>query len=249
MAKKWYESWFDSPFYHILYQERDDIEAANFINTLIDFLQPQKDAKIMDLACGKGRHAFQLAEKGYKVTGLDLSSQSISIAQKQCHPNLKCAVHDMRLPYKKGYFDFVFSFFTSFGYFTDPLEDLKVLKAVYDNLKQGGIYVLDFLNEQQVRQHLIPYEEKKIGNIVFMISKKIENGFIYKKINFNSQGVHHSYTERVRLIDPTEMAQLFEQSNLKIIHTFGNYQLEDFQQSNSPRLIFIAQKDGSFNSI
>ncbi len=248
MKKKWYESWFDSPFYHILYKDRDMEEAANFIDTLIDFLQPDKDSKIMDLACGKGRHAFQLAEKGFDVTGLDLSPQSIYTAKKKCLPNLQCAVHDMRIPYKIGYFDYVFSFFTSFGYFDEVKDDIAVLKSVYQNLKEGGYYILDFLNERQVTKKLKAYEEKLIDGITFKISKKTENGFVYKNIQFTFEETPYSFTERVRLIDETEMKHLFQQSNLKIIHTFGDYQLGNFEAANSPRLIIIAQKDGTTHS-
>lgn len=248
MKKKWYESWFDSPFYHILYQNRDHKEAAKFINTLIDFLEPKKGAKMIDLGCGKGRHAFQLAEKGFEVTGLDLSPQSIATAKKQCLPNLFCDVHDMREPYKKSYFDYVFSFFTSFGYFDDSTDDIKSLQAVYENLKDGGFYVLDFFNKVQVEKQLKPYEEKVINHITFKISKKIENGFIFKNIKFDYDGHPFSFTERVRLIDKKEMNHLFQQANLNIIHTFGDYQLGAFQEGSSPRLITIAQKDGTTHS-
>ncbi len=244
MTKKWYESWFDSPYYHILYKDRDMEEAAAFIDKLIAFLQPPSGAKIMDLACGKGRHAFQLAEKGYDVTGLDLSPESIATAERQCHPNLRCAVHDMREPYKESYFDYIFSFFTSFGYFNDVEEDIKVLKSVWINLKPNGVYVMDFLNEAQVRRWLIPYEEKEVDGILFRISKNIEGGFVYKNIKFVADNHSYSFTERVRLINANEMKFLFQQANLDIIHIFGNYQLEGFDVQKSPRLILIAKKDG-----
>ena len=64
----WYKEWFDSPFYHKLYFERDDKEAETFISTLIDHLQPAPGSTILDIACGRGRHSRILAKKGFNVS-------------------------------------------------------------------------------------------------------------------------------------------------------------------------------------
>ena len=80
--KKWFESWFDTPYYHLLYKHRDDKEAHKFIKNLMQFLKIDKDQNILDLACGKGRHSIFLNKLGYRVTGVDLSSQNILQAQK-----------------------------------------------------------------------------------------------------------------------------------------------------------------------
>src|SRR5687768_8108297 len=75
--KEWYETWFDSPYYHILYSHRDNLEASNFLNNLISFVKPSRGARILDVACGKGRHSIYLNDQGFDVTGFDLSEQSI----------------------------------------------------------------------------------------------------------------------------------------------------------------------------
>ncbi len=82
MKKEWFASWFDSPFYHILYKNRDDEEAQQFISNLIQHIHLKKNAKVMDLACGKGRHARMLHQEGLRVLGVDLSPNSISAAKK-----------------------------------------------------------------------------------------------------------------------------------------------------------------------
>ena len=74
---EWFESWFDSPFYHILYKDRDDKEAKLFLDNLINHLHPGQGAKILDVACGKGRHSLYLNRKGFTVCGFDLSKESI----------------------------------------------------------------------------------------------------------------------------------------------------------------------------
>ena len=112
----WFASWFDTPYYHILYKERDDHEAEFFMNSLTSFLKLPKKAEILDLACGKGRHAIYLNELGYDVTGIDLSAASIEFAKKFETDKLHFAIHDMSISYPKK-FDAVFNLFTSFGYF------------------------------------------------------------------------------------------------------------------------------------
>ena len=75
--KEWFTSWFDSPYYHNLYENRNNQEAADFVLHLIDLIQPKKESRILDVACGRGRHAIELSRLGYNVTGIDLSSESI----------------------------------------------------------------------------------------------------------------------------------------------------------------------------
>ncbi len=130
----WFETWFDTPYYHILYKDRDFAEAENFITLLINHLKIQKGSKIIDLACGKGRHSVFLNQMGYEVLGLDLSQQSIDHNKKFENPDLKFEVHDMReeiygqLSSQKV--DGVFNLFTSFGYFEDEKDDQKVFQSI-----------------------------------------------------------------------------------------------------------------------
>jgi len=84
----WYKEWFNSPFYHRLYFERDEKEAAGFISTLIDHLEPAPGSYMLDIACGRGRHSRFLAEKGFNVTGIDISFDSIAFAKKSENENL-----------------------------------------------------------------------------------------------------------------------------------------------------------------
>ena len=140
---KWFTSWFDTPFYHILYKDRDDTEAHAFMDTLTNYLNIPEGGSILDLACGKGRHARYLNKIGYEVTGLDLSANSIKFAKQFENHRLRFEVHDMCKPYPKQ-FDAVFNLFTSFGYFESNEENIKMLRSVEKTLKPGGTFVLDF---------------------------------------------------------------------------------------------------------
>ncbi|MFZ4059577.1 MAG: class I SAM-dependent methyltransferase, partial [Ferruginibacter sp.] len=146
--KAWFKDWFNSPYYHQLYNNRDEQEAANFIDQLIDYLQPTTGATMLDVACGKGRHSIQLAAKGFDVTGIDLSEESIQEALKSETDMLHFYKHDMRLPFRINYYDFVFNFFTSFGYFNTAREHHHAIRTMNQAVKHQGCFVMDYLNVQ-----------------------------------------------------------------------------------------------------
>src|SRR5581483_2754997 len=142
--KEWFNTWFSSPYYELLYKERGSYEADIFIKNLIAFLKPTPGSLMLDVACGKGRHAIVLANMGYKVTGFDLSPENIKAAKKFEAKNLDFYIHDMRRPYMVNYYNVIFNLFTSFGYFENERENRAVVENIHNALKPGGIFVLDF---------------------------------------------------------------------------------------------------------
>src|ERR1044072_2243531 len=153
--RPWYKDWFSSPFYHKLYFERDEKEAAEFISRLIDHLEPPPGSFMLDVACGRGRHSRILAQKDFYVTGIDLSSDSIAFAKKFEKENLEFYQHDMRLPFRINYFDVAFNFFTSFGYFKTRREHDDATRTIANGLKPNGIFVIDYLNVHYSEDHLV----------------------------------------------------------------------------------------------
>ena len=234
----WFSSWFNTPYYHILYKDRDDTDAKLFMQNITSFLKLSKSAHILDLACGKGRHSVFLNALGYHVTGVDLSENNINSAQKFANESLQFSVHDMRDRLKNKY-DAIFNLFTSFGYFKDDAEDIKVLKNIKNGLSEKGIAVIDFLNVATVRANLVENEIKSINGIVFHIHRKIEHGFIIKEISFVADGRQHSYVEKVKHIDLNKFKAYLKESDLKIHNVFGDYQLSEFNEATSNRLIFV----------
>ena len=245
MTKKdnipWFASWFNSPFYHILYDNHDYTEAHDFIDNLIDFLNPPPHSKMLDLACGKGRHSVFLAEKGFDIIGVDLSEESIQEAKTFEHNRLKFETFDMRLPFRVDYFDYVFNIFTSFGYFKNDLDHINTLKNISIDLKQNGIFVMDFFNSNYVLNHLVTHQKSHKQDIDFDIHKNFENGFIHKTITFDYQNQSYRFAEHVRAFTLQDFEQLFQTANLEITHRFGNYKLDNFNQNHSERLILVAQ--------
>lgn len=242
MQKEWFSSWFDTPYYHMLYKNRDDAEASLFIDNITSFLKLKNNAICWDLCCGKGRHSVYLNKKGYRVIGTDLSERSILEANKYSNDTLEFYSHDMRKLFRTNYFDVVFNLFTSFGYFENRQDDLNVFNSIAKSLKPNGIFVFDFLNAGYVKNYLTPCDVKTSDGIIFHISKKIEKNTIVKNIDFKDEGKDFHFEERVKLFDKKYFEDLAMDSNLEIINTFGNYHLETFDINTSPRLILILKK-------
>ncbi|MFZ5552055.1 MAG: class I SAM-dependent methyltransferase [Bacteroidota bacterium] len=240
--KEWFKYWFDSEFYHRLYRHRDEKEAALFIDNICNFLQLPYEAKVLDLACGKGRHSVYLAQKGYNVTGIDISENSISQAKQQEKPGLQFIVHDMRLPLAGKNFDAVFNLFTSFGYFEKKEDDQKALASVFSMLVPGGIFVLDFMNTRQVIKNMRPEENSEAEGTLFHIKREVKNGFIQKHISFSDNGRHYAFTEKVRNYTRFELEEMLFATGLQIIATFGDYSLHPLDENDSQRLVLVAQK-------
>jgi SAM-dependent methyltransferase len=239
---EWFEDWFDSKYYHILYGNRDTAEAELFMENLLLFLKPPKHARIHDLCCGKGRHSVFLSSKGFEVTGSDLSAESIAYATQFENESLTFYVNDMRQLIRVNYFDYVFNLFTSFGYFKSDRDHDKVLNAVHDSLKPGGIFVMDFLNSEKMCKMLVGEETKEAEGIVFHITKSLHPGYFEKEIRFNDNGKDYRFLEKVRAFSKADFEALFARAGFTILHFKGNYILDDFDAAVSDRLIVIAQK-------
>lgn len=239
----WFANWFDTTYYHLLYKNRSVAEAVDFIIKLAHLLQLPRGAKILDNACGKGRHAIHLNKIGYDVTGLDLSEQSIIEAKKSENDTLHFEVHDMRNVYKENEFDAVFNLFTSFGYFDDEADDLNILYAVKKQLKDEGIFVLDFFNTYPIIQKFVNgyiyNDSQTIDGIEFKIHKKSVGNIILKNIDITDGDKQFHYTEQVRLYTLQDFLDMFAKAGFFVKQVFGNYVLEGYKEEESDRMIFV----------
>lgn len=243
IKKEWFIDWFDSPYYHVLYSNRDDKEAHFFLTNLMRFLNAQPaDDTIIDLACGKGRHSIFLNTLGFDVCGVDLSKQSIAAAKKHQNNRLSFEVQDLRTLHTEKKFTIALNLFTSFGYFQDKQEDEIVIHRIYGTLNKNGILVIDFMNSEKVIQQLIEHESKSISGIQFHISKWMENDFICKKVTVDDDDTTLEFTEKVQALTRQDFEQMLTQNGFKLLHTFGDYSLNPFIHATSDRLILIAQK-------
>lgn len=239
---EWFSNWFNTPYYHILYQERDHSEAASFIENLKSFLKIPPKSRILDLACGRGRHAFYLNNLGFDVTGLDIADENIAFAKRLENESLHFYKHDMRKPFRSNYFNYVFNLFSSFGYFKTEKEHIDTIKYAAISLKKGGIMAIDFFNSHKVRNDYVKEELKTVEGIDFHIRRSIENDSIIKTISFSEKGHNYCYNESVKLFTKEDFDAFFSKAGLKTIAVKGDYALKDYKQASSPRLILFAEK-------
>lgn len=237
-SEKWYSSWFDTPYYHILYKERNYREAQIFMDNLTHYLNLPEKAKVLDLACGKGRHSIYLNQLGFNVVGADLSENSIAEAKINENDTLHFVVHDKREPFDDK-FDAIFNLFTSFGYFENREDDIKTLVAIKESLSDYGFAVIDFMNSQQVMENLIPEETKEVDGITFYIKRFVIDGFITKQINFEDKGESFEFTEKVRAYTLEDFQNMMDETGIYLLDTFGDYKLKKFHKNTSERLIMI----------
>ncbi|SEO86135.1 Methyltransferase domain-containing protein [Flavobacterium sp. CF108] len=237
-TENWFTSWFDTPYYHILYKDRNYREAQIFMDNLTHYLNLPEKAKVLDLACGKGRHSIYLNQLGFNVLGADLSENSIAEATKNSNEHLHFKVHDMREPFEEK-FDAIFNLFTSFGYFENDDDNLTTLKAIRESLSEYGFAVIDFMNVNQVIETLVPQEVKTVDGIDFHIKRYVEDGHIFKEIDFEDQGRKFHFTEKVKALTLKDFQDLMDEAGIFLLDIFGDYKLKKFHKTESERLIMI----------
>lgn len=243
---EWFENWFDSPYYHQLYFQQNEAEAAAFIERLLLILQPPAGAFMLDVASGMGRHSRQLARHGFQVTGIDLSGFSVAAAKGKSGnaENPAFYVHDMRQPFWINYFHYAFNFFTSFGYFRTLREHQASIRTISSSLKPGGEFVIDYLNTHYVEEHLKPVNDVEIDGTNFHLTRWMDENHFYKKIEVERDDFTEPlvYTEKVAKFSPGDFTDMLSYQGLQVKEIFGDYELNNYHIRQSPRMIIIAKK-------
>ena len=231
--------WFDSDYYHVLYKNRDYSEARNFIDNIVEYIDLKKGSQILDLACGIGRHSIYLDKIGFKVVGTDKSPNNIKKAKASHNQSLSFLQMEMidDTNYK---YDCIFNLFTSFGYVNHDYN-LKTIKNIERQLKDDGIVVIDFMNTLFVKNNLVIEETKVIDDLSFKIKRRSDGKHIYKEIKFNDKK-DYFFLEKVMDLSLKDFENYLKRYNLKIIKTFGDYNLNEFDIKNSERLIMVIKK-------
>ena len=231
--------WFDSDYYHVLYKNRDYSEARNFIDNIVQYIDLKKGSQILDLACGIGRHSIYLDKIGFKVVGTDKSPNNIKKAKASHNQSLSFLQMEM-IDDTNHKYDGIFNLFTSFGYVNHDYN-LKTIKNIERQLKDDGIVVIDFMNTLFVKNNLVIEETKVIDDLSFKIKRKSDGKHIYKEIKFNDQK-DYFFQEKVMDLSLNDFENYLKRHNLKIIKTFGDYNLNEFDIKNSERLVMVIKK-------
>lgn len=237
---EWFEDWFGDAYLE-LYPHRDEAEAARAVSLLQRLEVFRMGPRVLDLACGAGRHAVALSAAGLAVCGLDLSMALLRSARGR-NTGATLVRGDMRrLPLRTGAFDAVVNLFTSFGYFATDSEHVAALEEVARVTRLGGCFAMDFLNAPAVRAKLVPRDEKTIGGRRVVQERRLENNgqVVVKGIHLVDEG--RSYLERVRLFEQGDLERMMDVAGLRVDAVYGDYDGGAWT-AQSPRLILVATR-------
>lgn len=230
----WYETAFRKQYLDLYYHRSDDA-AQGEAEFACKALGLPDDSRVLDVACGAGRHARALTALGHRVVGVDLSADLLAAAEGTTRVRA-----DMRaLPFA-GSFDAATSFFTSFGYFDDA-GNRAALDSVARALRRGGVFLLDFLNAVAVTRHLVPESEEERDGRTYKVRRRIEDGRVLKDVDIEEEGVHLHYTESVRLYLHHDLLNLLAAAGLNPVAAYGNFDGSDYT-TDAPRCILVAKK-------
>ena len=236
----WYKEWFGQEYLE-LYAHRDEAEAGRHVDFVIRHLEGPRPKRVLDLACGAGRHSAALRTLGYDVVGVDLSVDLLATPPRQP----QATAGDMReLPFKDQSFDWVLNFFTSFGYFQRERENFRVLEELARLLQPRGRFMIDFLNKEKVLAELNPQEVQEKNGRKIHIERWYDEATrrINKRMRLESpDGRSSTYLESVRAYDRDEVTIGARWAGLEVDSLYGNFNGEPYHRE-SERLILVGHK-------
>ncbi|MBK9177098.1 MAG: class I SAM-dependent methyltransferase [Flavobacteriales bacterium] len=244
----WYRHWFGTPYYKLLYGHRDDAEAAAWVEAIMQRWKLPAGARLLDLACGRGRHARWFTSRGLRVTGADISPESIAEARTLV-PGAEFVVHDMRDPSPEARFDAVCCLFTSLGYFDSLTDDQRVFDAVSSMIVPGGCFVVDFMNTEVVLRDLVPSEFVEGSGVRFRIDRFVEKDpahtgqvVLVKRITADDNGCRHQFEERVQALAPEQLERMAVKAGLVIEDRTDGPETAPFDPERSSRFVLWTRK-------
>ncbi len=241
----WFKDWFNSPYYLDVYSHRGEEEAKSFVDLIEKEIHPEKSWKILDFCCGSGRLSLELAERGFRVYGIDLSEnliQKAKIESLKRNLSVDFEICDMRQFSRVGEFDLVINFFTSFGYLNSN-ENQEVFNQMSQAVSPNGWFIFDYLNPDHLINSFVPFDVKYENGIKIAQSRKIENDRILKDIIIQINGNEEIFHESVQLYSREDIINFLDINNFKVHKIFGDYEGGDYR-IDSPRMIFFSKKCG-----
>lgn len=243
--KDWYKDWFSSELYLHVYSHRNDDDAENLCKLILASTKLQRNAKILDAACGAGRHSNRFSLLGFDVVGFDLSKTLLnnavnSASQKKLNTKFFCS--DIRNIPLKNKFDLIVNLFTSFGYFESDEENFSFIKHAYSLLDEKGFYVLDYFNERTLRENLIAQSEKNVNGNKIIEKREISGNRVVKEITVLSEDQNLKFYESVKLYSKKEILEKSMSYGFSVHNIYGDYLGNDFDENASNRIIVVFQK-------
>ncbi|HEU5218749.1 MAG TPA: class I SAM-dependent methyltransferase [Gemmatimonadales bacterium] len=233
----WFEEYFGEE-YLLLYPHRDEEDAERLVRLLCGTVGVLPGWRVLDVACGTGRHAAAFRTRAPGVVGLDLSHHLLQRAQGSAR--LPVVRSDLRrIPIRPRTMDFTVNLFTSFGYFDSDAEHAGAMREMIATVKSRGWFAIDFLNAARVPGDLVPREDGDLGGAAVRIDRWLDPAgeYVFKSIT-TPDG--RRFVERVRLFSIPELERLLTAAGCTIRHRFGDYDGGPLVP-RSPRVILAGQ--------
>ncbi len=241
----WYETFFDREWLDCVARTPQAAESAlPQVEFVVGELGLEPGARVLDLACGHGRHAVELARRGYRVTGLDLSERSLVLAREAAAGLEIEFVHaDMRELDYEGEFDAVVNLFTAFGYFEDEAENELVLERVARALKPGGGFLIDVISQPWLMRNFQARDWRDAGDGVAMLEERSYDPFTGRSSAvwtfLRSDGERSQLFHSLRVYTLPELASMLRRAGLEVTGVWGDWEGAAYGL-DTPRLIVRA---------
>jgi ubiquinone/menaquinone biosynthesis C-methylase UbiE len=221
------------------------------VEGVLELLGLPAGANILDLCCGHGRHAIPLAQRGYQVTGLDLSEVFLRYARDKAAARgveVRWVQADMREVPFEGEFDAVLNLFTAFGYLENEAEDQKVLEQVHKALKPGGRFLIELLHREWLMRHLQPAGITHLDDGALVLQERrfdiLSSRNIEQVILIDADGKRIEYEHNERVYTATELARMLETAGLRVKRACGGLVEQEPLGLDSHRLVIVSRKPG-----
>ncbi len=242
---EWFEDWFNTEEYLDVYKHRNEDDAKGLVDLILSKVNISPGSKVLDMACGAGRHSILFAEAGYNVTAVDLSEKLIKVAKKTANEaglKINFIESDLRQFAISEQFDLIVNLFTSFGYFEKDFENFKIIKTAYNHLKENGFFVLDFFNQGHVQKNLTSKTVDIIPGGLITQERIVEKSRIKKLITIKKYDVEQKFLESVRMFSPDELISSIVAIGFNVVEVLGDFDGNPFNFSSSSRVIILARK-------
>ncbi|MFO7447074.1 MAG: class I SAM-dependent methyltransferase [Ignavibacteriaceae bacterium] len=244
---EWFEDWFNTDEYLYVYQHRNETDAGQLAELILQNTNLPPFSPVLDMACGAGRHSVIFAKHGCYVTAVDLSRNLLNVAKKaasEAGVKINFLRSDLRFFSIDTTFDLIVNLFTSFGYFEQDEENFKLLINAYNHLSLSGYFVFDYFNISCIKKNLIPESVKEIPGGKIIQQRSISGNRLIKKITIIKNMHEKQYMESVRMYSCNELKNKMKEIGFDIIKTFGDFNGNTFNEETSPRVIIIARRSG-----
>ena len=229
VPSNWYDGWFEGEWLDEMALHRPEEKTQAEVDFVIERLELAPGARLLDLACGHGRHAQELARRGFRVTGVDSSPRSLELARAAAGGlDVEYVLGDMREIEYDGEFDAVVNLFTAFGYFEEEDENQEVLNRVARALRPGGSFLIDAVNGFGLATKYQPrlWNELESGNGYFLHEAEFDfhRGRSDVRWTFiKADGSRSELVHSLRVYTPHELVRMLDAAGLRTVGAWGDW--------------------------